>query len=216
MESLYCRLREFIPEHAFYPAINKRKNGQPCVTLYEKSNPKSSLTLKDVPENIIIIKADSFFPLLLERTEPDGRHYSGSSFFIEGSGAAKRADFIILDEAACVAIFLELKGSTESEVYIREQLIGAHAVFDYIKRVISCPPCQSPEPFFNDRLTLRFACVCNKCPSMSKRPTSSAPVSCAKKHKPRYNKFGRGDSISNILRINATTEVYYRQLNNKI
>ena len=135
METSVSRLRAIVADAAIFSPVKQVRNGQPCILLQEEKNPNSKLLVIGVPDDLLVLRADRFVPLLLEKTENDGRHFRGTSFFRDGTGAGKRADFILFDMAGKRVIFLEIKASKESEEHIKAQLAGAHAVLDYIRRV---------------------------------------------------------------------------------
>ncbi len=199
MESTISQLRDVVAETAFVSPEKKTRKGLPCILLQEAKNEDSQLLLINVPDDIVVLKGDSFMPLLLEKTEKDGRHYRGTSFFRYETGASKRADFILLDVAGRKVVFLELKSSKETEEYIQAQLVGAHAVLDYVRRVVAHHHGLRLEEFIGKGFSLRFAGICKIGYALRKRTT-------------KFQISGRGDSAQNFLRISGTSELHYHML----
>ena len=130
MDSLNDQLRSFLDDKAFANPVSKVCYGKQSLVFSEERQAGSDFTVIGVPDGLVVIKGDRFMPLLLEKIENNGRLYRGPTFFKEGSGASKRADFILLDEDGKQVVFLELKSGQETEEHIQSQLVGAHAVLD--------------------------------------------------------------------------------------
>lgn len=199
MSTTVSRLRTTVADAAFLTPLRKTKNGQPCILLQEEKNPDSQLLVIGAPEDLLILRADKFVPLLLERTDRDGCHFHGTSFFKDGTGAGKRADYILLDMAGKHVIFLELKAAKEPEEDIKSQLAGAHAVLDYIRRVAAHHHNLNPNEFVGPDFSLRFVGMCKTGYAIRKRPT-------------KFYTTGRGNSVNDFLRFSGTSEIHYSQL----
>ncbi|MBP5544138.1 MAG: hypothetical protein ILM98_08680 [Kiritimatiellae bacterium] len=194
-----ARLRTVVADAAFLSPLKKNKNGQPCILLQEEKNPDSKLLVIGAPEDLLILRADKFVPLLLEKTDRDGYHFHGTSFFRDGTGAGKRADYILFDMTGKHVIFLELKASKESEEHIKAQLAGAYAVLDYIRRVATHYHNLNQNEFIGPDFSLRFVGMCKTGYAIRKRPT-------------KFTTTGRGKSINDFLRFSGTSEIHYSQL----
>jgi hypothetical protein len=148
------------------------------VTLTEPQCPDSSVEIKGIPENAIVIKIDNF--------------PAPSSLFRGNKGECKRADYLIIAEyenkkkvlKKCV-LFIELKRKTDSANEIKQQLIGAACCFRYIQEI--------GRRFWNNPKLLtnfehRYICF-RHTESVSKRST-------------RYSKdSGKHNSPDNIFKI---------------
>ena len=199
MSATASYLRADIADAAFLSPQRKNKNGQSCILLEEEKNPDSKLLVIGAPEDLLVLRADKFFPLLLEKSERDGCHFYGTSFFKDGTATGKRADYILFDMTRKFVIFLELKASTESEECIKSQLAGANAVLDYIRRVVAHRHNLGQNEFVGSDFSLRFVGLCKTGYAIRKRRT-------------KFHATGRGDSANNFLRFSGTSEIHYKQL----
>lgn len=98
-------------------------NGKHQVTLVEPQHTNASVTIRGIPENAIVIKADAF-------RSPD-------SVFNGSKGECKRADFVIVADAGKKKIILciEMKATKDSENEIIRQLVGARCFVSYCQEV---------------------------------------------------------------------------------
>lgn len=199
MDSLNDQLHSFLDDKAFADPVGKVCYGKKSLVFSEKGQAGSDFTVIDVPDNLVVLKGDRFMPLLIERMETGGRQYRGSAFFKEDSGAAKRADFILLDEKGKNVVFLELKSGTETEVHIQSQLVGAHAVLDYIRRVGAHLLGLNWESFLGKDFSYHFAGACKTSFSIRKRRT-----------RPQVS--GGGDSAKYFRKFSGCSEIHYRTL----
>ncbi len=96
--------------------------GKPCIKLEETTKDNTySITIKQVPENTIAIKTDSF---------PNLQEFFKCSSDI---GQCKRADFVVITDTKL--IFIELCGDSKQSNYIVKQLKGAQCVMDYCRSI---------------------------------------------------------------------------------
>lgn len=199
MDTLDDQLRSFLKDQAFAAPAKKVAYGKDCLVLSEKGQPGSDLTVIDVPDNLVVIKSDQFMPLKVEKIECEGRQYRGPSFFKDGTGASDRADFILIDENGKHVVFLELKSGNETEEHIVAQLVGAHAVLDYIRRVGAHCLGLSRDDFLGKDFSVHFAGACNTSYSIRKRPT-----------RPRVA--GSGESAKRFRKFSGCDKIHYRTL----
>ena len=199
MSLLDVQLRSFLDEKAFAEPVRVVSHGKNCLVFSETGQKGSDFTVIDVPDGLVVIKGDRFMPLLLEKIENNGRQYRGPTFFKEGSGASKRADFILLDENGKHVVFLELKSGQETEEHIQSQLVGAHAVLDYIRRVGSHLLGMSWELFLGKDYSYHFAGACRTSYSIRKRRT-----------RPQVS--GGGDSAKHFRKFSGCSAIHYRTL----
>jgi hypothetical protein len=98
-------------------------NGRKQVYLEEPQCCNSSFTIYDLPENTIVIKADSFKCL--------------ENFFDGSKGECKRADFIIMADSPRKKIILciEMKKTKGTNKEIIQQLNGAQCLVLYCKHI---------------------------------------------------------------------------------
>lgn len=93
--------------------------GKKCVTLVEPGAPDSSVEIRHLPDDAIVIDLDANFA-------NDRLFQSGT-----GRGVCKRNDFMILSIQESCVIFLEMKRSGASGSDLSKQLVGGSCVFDY-------------------------------------------------------------------------------------
>ena len=93
--------------------------GKKCVTLVEPGAPDSSVEIRHLPDDAIVIDLDASFA-------NDKLFQSGT-----GRGVCKRNDFLIISAEEKCAIFLEMKRSSVSGTDLSKQLLGGSCVFDY-------------------------------------------------------------------------------------
>jgi hypothetical protein len=93
--------------------------GKPQLILQEKGY---SICIKNVPENVVAIKTDSF---------PDLRHF----FHCSGDvGQCKRADFVVISNDKKL-IFIELSTTNKQTKEVEQQLQGAQCVIEYCRSI---------------------------------------------------------------------------------
>ena len=199
MDTLDEQLRSFLKDQVFAVPTKKVAYGKSCLVFSEKDQAGSDLTVIDVPDNLVVIKSDRFMPLKVEKIESDGRQYRGPSFFKDGSGASDRADFILFDENGKHVVFLELKSGAETEDHIVSQLVGAHAVLDYIRRVGAHCLGLAHDDFIGNGFSFHFAGACKTSYSIRKRTT-----------RPRV--LGSGESAKHFRKFSGCGEIHYRTL----
>lgn len=199
MDTLDEQLRSFLKDQVFAVPAKKVAYGKDCLVFSEKGQPGSDLTVIDVPDNLVVIKSDRFMPLKIEKFECEERKYRGPSFFKDGSGASHRADFILIDENGKHVVFLELKSGTETEEHIISQLVGAHAVLDYIRRVGAHCLGLSRDDFIGKGFSYHFAGACNTSYSIRKRTT-------------RPQVAGSGENAKHFRKFSGCSEIHYRTL----
>ena len=111
---------------------SQKKRSVDLIEKDEKDNVVTSFTVRDLPTDSIVIKADKF---------PSPRN-----FFIGSKGENKRADFIIIseEETAKWIVYIEMKkGGSSKENEIIWQLKGSQCVIAYCESVA--------EKFHNER-----------------------------------------------------------------
>ena len=148
-------LRELIADSAIArPTI---KHGKGVVVLDEPDAPDSSITICDLPQDCVVIKADQF-------KSPD-------TIFTGQKGARRRADYIIIAEvkSETVVVYIELKREKGRAFEVTQQLAGAKCFISYcaeVGRVFW------KELNFLKKAKHRFVSVAHSSPS--KRPTRIA------------------------------------------
>jgi hypothetical protein len=97
--------------------------GKKKVTLIESQNSKSSVTIYGLPDNVIVIKADTF-------KSPD-------TIFAGSQGECKRADFVIIADAfdKKVILCIEMKATKKLEWEVVQQLKGAKCFVAYCREI---------------------------------------------------------------------------------
>jgi len=96
--------------------------GKKLVTLTEENDPESSIAIKNVPDDAIIIDLDN--------------NFSNDKLFQGNKKECKRADFIIFSEDKKCILFIEMKkGSVAKSHHIINQLKGSFCVFQYIQSI---------------------------------------------------------------------------------
>ena len=203
MSSLGEQLHSIIDDKVFAKLDETEVDGEKCLVLSESGQPNSQVTLLAIPDNLIVLKSDMFMPVLLENPKrlSRGGMYQGPSFFKQGSGAGKRADYILLDENAKRVVFWELTEGSKSRKEIQAQLTGAHAVLDYIRRVVAHFLGMDFELFIGRGFSYHFAAACKTSYSMRKRNTQFHP---------QVN--GSGNSEENFKKFSGYCRFYYGEL----
>lgn len=98
--------------------------GKKRVNLVERGAPDSSVEIRRLPDDAIVIDLDANFA-------NDRLFQSGT-----GRGVCKRNDFLILSVQASCAIFLEMKRSSASGSDLTKQLLGGSCVFEYCNCIV--------------------------------------------------------------------------------
>jgi len=90
--------------------------------LTEPNHPSSSTVIYNIPDNAVIIRADAF---------------SSDSVFKGSNGECKRADYIIVSNAAGkkVVVYIEMKTTRGSRSQIIQQLKGAQCFLTYCREI---------------------------------------------------------------------------------
>lgn len=114
-------LHEMIKDAARVPLVDNY--GKRCVKLEEPQCPDSSVTIFGMPDNAVVIKADTF-------RSPD-------SVFKGTQGECKRADFVILADVGKkkVILYIEMKATKKSEKEIIQQLKGSQCFVAYCREI---------------------------------------------------------------------------------
>ncbi len=95
--------------------------GRPIVKLEEVGVAGSVACIRNIPSDVVAIKADSF-------PAPKG-------FFQGSKGECKRADYILISEEKKVVLFVELKAGSKETSHIIRQLKGAACLLAYCKEI---------------------------------------------------------------------------------
>jgi len=114
-------LNKMLNENTKITLINKY--GKNKVILTEPKHPNSKITIRSLPERVIVIKADYF-------KSPD-------SVFNCSRGECKRADFIIIANwnTNKIILIIEMKTTKGRENLIIQQLIGAKCFIIYCREI---------------------------------------------------------------------------------
>lgn len=203
MLSLSEQLHSLIDNKAFAELEASEDDEKKHLVLFESEQPNSQVILVDVPDNLLIIKSDMFMPILLENPKKlcSGGTYQGPPFFLQGTGVGKRADYILLDETAKRVVFLELTEGSKPRKKIRFQLTGAHAVLDYIRRVVAHFLKLDWNAFIGNDFSYHFVAACQTSYSIRKRDT---------KFRPQVE--GSGNSEKDFKRFSGYYRLYYREI----
>ena len=100
------------------------------VILREPNMQDSKMTVNNIPSDAVIVKAESFFAVIVENNSLTKR-----PFFVGDRGECKRADFIMISEKEKVAIFIEMKRDKAGGVGVIKQLAGAACLFAYCQKI---------------------------------------------------------------------------------
>jgi len=123
-------LREMINETAVIsleddPQRYDKKNPKKQVTLTEPGPPSYSVTICNMPDNAIVIKADAFPALKM--------------VFANSKGKCKRADFVIVadtdEKKVIVCIEMKAQATTSTMKKIIQQLKGAQCFVAYCQAI---------------------------------------------------------------------------------
>ena len=114
-------LLEMIKDDAKLEVVNL--NGKNQVTLIEPQNDKGSVVVFGLPDDIVVIRADSF-------KSPD-------TVFCGSKGECKRADFVIVANTGNkrVIVCIEMKAGRDSEKEIVQQLAGTRCFIAYCQAI---------------------------------------------------------------------------------
>ncbi len=114
-------IREMIKDSAKISLVDNY--GKKQVKLEEPQCPSDSVTIHGMPDNAVVIKADSF-------KSPD-------SVFKGAQGECKRADFVIIADVGNkkVILYIEMKATKKSEKEIVQQLKGSQCFVTYCRAI---------------------------------------------------------------------------------
>jgi hypothetical protein len=112
-------LSKLILESALIPLENE--HGKQVIRLQEAGIKDSVSFIRNIPSDVIVIKADEF--------------PAPKTFFKGDNGECKRADFIIISEEKKVILCVELKAGAKDASHIVKQLKGASCVISYCKEI---------------------------------------------------------------------------------
>jgi len=155
----------------------EEENDKRFVRLSEPQAPDSCATIRHLPADTMVIKADKF--------------PAPKAFFKGDKGECKRADFIIISEEKKVILYIELKAGAKVASHIVKQLKGASCLISYCKEI--------GRQFWNESTFLdgyahRYIGMINL--SVSKKPTRhkssplyDSPESFMKISSPHYLQF---------------------------
>jgi hypothetical protein len=116
-------LRQLIKESVQVPFVNDYDKSKKKIKLTEPQHSNSSVTIYEMPDNVIIIKADMF-------KSPD-------TIFAGSRGECKRADFVIIADTnnKKVILCIEIKTAKGKEEEIIQQLNGARCFILYCREI---------------------------------------------------------------------------------
>ncbi len=135
--------------------------GKSNVQLTESQSPNSSITISNLPDEIIVINLDSFWSL--------------DTMFEHERGQCKRADFVIIaDDDRRVIIYIEMKKNKAPEHHIVQQLTGAHCFVTFCQKIGQAQAFWNQSDFLND-FEHRFVSISHT--SIPKKPTRIQPRS---------------------------------------
>ncbi|MEK8088747.1 hypothetical protein [Thermithiobacillus plumbiphilus] len=95
--------------------------GKPLVKLSEPQAPDSSVTIRNLPVDAIVIKVDAF--------------RSSGDVFKGGNGECKRADYVIISAEKKCIIYIEMKRTKDGWSQIVKQLLGSQCFVKYCQEV---------------------------------------------------------------------------------
>lgn len=196
-------LSEYIDPEAFEKIEYGRtgsENG--TVVLTEPLVKGSQLKILGVPPDCNIIRSDKFLPIFLEsthQTKSGNLKFNGRPFFLSGTKAGARADFIIVDWRGRNVVFIEMKSRSESMDDIKCQLVGAEAVLEYIRHVGARFKRIKEKDFIGEAFRRHFVVAKNTDMKGRKRPT-------------KYPGISGGLTLDNPLEISHADQVYFRNL----
>lgn len=99
----------------------KEEYGKPLVKLSEPQAPDSSATIRNLPNDAMVIKVDAF-------RSPD-------DVFNGGNGECKRADYVIISAEKKCIIYIEMKRTKDGWNQIVKQLLGSQCFVKYCQEV---------------------------------------------------------------------------------
>lgn len=157
--------------------------GKKRVTLTEAQQTHSSITIFNVPDDSIVIKADAF-------VEP-------KAVFKNSRGECKRADYVMITDTGeeKFIVYIEMKSGKGDNPQIIQQLKGAACFVAYCREI--------GLSFWNEReflsgYTSRYVSVVKT--SINKRPTRETL------------RPGLHDSPENMLKIQSTLSISFKHL----
>jgi hypothetical protein len=112
-------LSQMIKDTALVPLLNEY--GKLLVKLCEPQAPDSSVTIRNLPADAIVIKVDAF-------NSPD-------AIFKGEKGECKRADYIIISTEKKCILYIEIKRTKHGWEQIVNQLKGAECVVKYCQEI---------------------------------------------------------------------------------
>ena len=95
--------------------------GKPFVKLVESQAPDSSATIRNLPADAMVIKADAF-------RSPD-------DIFTGKNGECKRADYVIISAEKKCIIYIEIKRTKDGWNQIVKQLLGSQCFITYCQEI---------------------------------------------------------------------------------
>ena len=184
MDSVKQILSRLITPSAFVEVDYSGRYGS--AILKEPQCEDSQIDLRGIPKDTLIIDVDSF-----PKTK---------DFFMDKSGYAKRADYIIVDTQAKNIIYLEMKRASalDGREGLQRQVAGAAAIMYYCQKVFVLM--NNKQAFLKD-FKEHFVAVLHT--SLKKRGT-----------KPKsFN--GSGESVEELKTIQYPTKLHYKMLTSK-
>lgn len=94
---------------------------KPFIKLVEPQQANKCTTIKNVPIDTIVIKADAFS--------------APKTVFIGNRGECKRADYIVISESKKCIIYIEMKSGADDTAKIKKQLHGAQCFLKYCQEI---------------------------------------------------------------------------------
>jgi len=132
---------------------------KPKVILTEPQCSNSSVTIFNLPDEIIVINLDSYWSI--------------ENMFTHENGQCRRADFVIIaNDYQGVIIFIEIKKKKDQAKNIIQQLTGAQCFISFCQKVGQAQAFWNTENFLEGYLH-RFVSIGNV--SISKKPTRIRP-----------------------------------------
>lgn len=145
--------------------LQRDSNGSLNVFLTENQSPISSVVIRQLSEDTIVISLDDYW-------EIDG-------MFTHEKDQCKRADFVIItytDSNQKAIIYLELKTGKELESHVVKQLTGAQCFITYCQEIGKAKAFWNQGDFLDD-FEHRFVLIYNINTSINKKTTRYRPDS---------------------------------------
>ena len=186
-------------------SLQHNQGGLPFVELTDKQS-KATVTIKGLPQESIVIRADVFVPCA------DVCGSNGGSIFLGSKGEGRRADFVIVSkrQARKWIVCIETQaGDRKTAAHVEHQLKGAQCFLNYCK---SIGKSFWGEQNFLDGYHYRFVSMTRV--NVRKTKTSANPKRSSRHSRPSFilSKGRLHDTPETFLKVSRSPNLHHSKL----